>query len=136
MASSTPASGSLTRNQRLVLEQLRAAGGPLSAYTILEQLRDQGFKAPLQVYRALDKLVEQALVHRLESLNAFVACNHPGCTSHETVAFAICDTCGNVEEIASQRLAQKLEALAAEAHFLPLKSTVELHGRCSDCQTG
>jgi hypothetical protein len=67
---------------------------PLSAYTILDQLRDQGFRAPLQVYRALDKLVEFGLVHRLESLNAFVACRHPDCEDHETIAFMICEKCG------------------------------------------
>jgi len=49
---------------------------PLSAYDILDKLHDFGFRAPLQVYRALDKLIELGLVHRLETLNAFVACQH------------------------------------------------------------
>ncbi|MCB1460156.1 MAG: transcriptional repressor, partial [Nitratireductor sp.] len=71
-------SDGLTRNQLLVLNALVAAGGPLSAYGILDQLREEGFRAPLQVYRALEKLVDQGKVHRLESLNAFVACSHPG----------------------------------------------------------
>jgi Fur family zinc uptake transcriptional regulator len=73
----------LTKNQSLVMGALTNSDGPLSAYTILDQLRDHGFRAPLQVYRALDKLVEFGLVHRLESLNAFVACRHPGCDGHE-----------------------------------------------------
>jgi len=55
----------LTKNQSLVMGALTRADGPLSAYTILDQLRDQGFRAPLQVYRALDKLVEFGMVHRL-----------------------------------------------------------------------
>jgi len=71
----------LTRNQSLVFGALSRAEGPLSAYTILDQLRDDGFRAPLQVYRALDKLVETGMVHRLESLNAFVACSHRAATA-------------------------------------------------------
>jgi Fur family zinc uptake transcriptional regulator len=62
----------LTKNQSLVMGALSQANGPLSAYTILDELREHGFRAPLQVYRALEKVVEFGLVHRLESLNAFV----------------------------------------------------------------
>lgn len=53
----------LTRNQSLVYEVLSKAEGPLSAYTILDQLRDEGFRAPLQVYRALEKLLEIGRAH-------------------------------------------------------------------------
>ena len=67
----------LTKNQGLVFDVLSHSQGPLSAYTILDKLRDHGFRAPLQVYRALEKLLEFGLVHRLESINAFVACAHP-----------------------------------------------------------
>lgn len=66
----------LTKNQGLVLSVLESSGQPLSAYTILDRLRGQGLKAPLQVYRALDKLLEHGRVHRLESMNAFVVCCH------------------------------------------------------------
>ena len=62
----------LTPNQSKVLAKLEAASGPLSAYALLDQLRDDGFRAPLQVYRALESLVGAGLVHRLESMNAFV----------------------------------------------------------------
>ena len=85
----------LTKNQSLVLDALSGAHGPLSAYTILDQLRDHGLRAPLQVYRALEKLLEYGLVHRLESLNAFVACRHPHCGDDSTMAFAICETLRN-----------------------------------------
>jgi Fur family transcriptional regulator, zinc uptake regulator len=64
----------LTRNQDLVLKTLNAADTPLSAYDILDRLRGDGLRAPLQIYRALDKLIEHGLAHRLESLNAFVCC--------------------------------------------------------------
>lgn len=124
----------LTRNQSLVMGALSKAGGPLSAYAILDQLRDQGFRAPLQIYRALDKLVEYGLVHRLESLNAFVACRDPGCESHETTAFTICETCGQVSEITDDTLARRLKALARDAQFALKKTTIELRGTCRSCR--
>lgn len=124
----------LTKNQALVMGALSQSDSPLSAYTILDQLRDDGFRAPLQVYRALDKLVEFGLVHRLESLNAFVACRHPGCDAHQTIAFMICETCGQVNEISDTSLAERLKQLASKASFALKKSTVELRGICSSCQ--
>lgn len=123
----------LTKNQSLVFGALSRAEGPLSAYTILDQLRDDGFRAPLQVYRALDKLVETGMVHRLESLNAFVACRHPGCDSHETIAFAICETCGKVTEISDEALETRLRALAVTDGFTVRKAVVELRGVCAGC---
>jgi len=128
------ATSELTKNQALVMGALSQSESPLSAYTILDQLRDDGFRAPLQVYRALDKLVEFGLVHRLESLNAFVACRHPGCDGHQTIAFMICETCGLVNEISDTSLAERLKQLASKAGFVPKKSTVELRGICGSCQ--
>ena len=128
------ASTDLTKNQSLVMGTLTRSDGPLSAYTILDQLRDDGFRAPLQVYRALDKLVEFGLVHRLESLNAFVACRHPGCDGEETIAFMICEKCSQVSEISDTTLAKRLKNLATEAGFALKKSTVELRGICSGCK--
>jgi len=124
----------LTKNQTLVMGALTRSDGPMSAYTILDQLRDNGFRAPLQVYRALDKLVEFGLVHRLESLNAFVACRHPGCDGDDSTAFMICETCGQVKEITDNPLAQRLKQLAGEASFALKKSTIELRGICRTCQ--
>jgi len=124
----------LTRNQALVLSALAEADGPLSAYTILDRLRDDGLRAPLQVYRALDKLVEANLVHRLESLNAFVACRHPDCDTHETIAFTICETCDKVAEIADDEMVARLDALAGDAGFVPKTTTIELRGTCRDCR--
>jgi Fur family zinc uptake transcriptional regulator len=123
----------LTRNQNLVLEALSESSGPLSAYGILDRLRDDGFRAPLQVYRALDKLVEFGLVHRLESLNAFVACRHPENETHESAVFTICESCGGVGEIADDGLSGRLRALARGGGFELRKSVVELRGTCRDC---
>ena len=123
----------LTKNQSLVMNALSEADGPLSAYAILDELRDHGFRAPPQVYRALDKLVEFGLVHRLESLNAFVACRDPGCETLEKT-FMICERCGQVSEIADRKLTDHLTELAYAAQFALKKTTIELRGICRACQ--
>jgi len=125
----------LTRNQELVFKVLSVEAGPLTAYAILDALRSEGFKAPLQVYRALDKLVEFGIVHRLESLNAFVACSHPGCAQNETAAFAICEKCGGVSEFTPEQAVQCLQAWADAAGFKPSRTTIELRGTCRECRT-
>lgn len=122
----------LTKNQSLVFDALSEAGAPLSAYTILDQLREHGFRAPLQVYRALDKLLERGLIHRLESLNAFVACQHSH--SHQgTTVFVICGTCGDVDELSDQVVNDQLMRRAVEQNFRVESAMVELRGCCSDC---
>ena len=124
----------LTRNQHLVLDALTGATGPLSAYGILDQVRGDGIKAPLQIYRALDKLVEMGLAHRLESLNAFVACAHS--TEHHTgglAAFAICERCGRVDEFADAVVEQGLAAWSAGTGFRTQRTTIEIRGHCKDC---
>ena len=124
----------LTRNQTLVMEALTAAVAPLSAYTILDKLRDNGFRAPLQVYRALDKLLGYGLIHRLESLNAFVACAHPHSHGTGTVAFAICETCGQVFEFADEAVQGRLRSWFSDHDFQPTKTTIEIRGRCGACR--
>lgn len=126
----------LTRNQALVFDALEDAETPLTAYNILDRLSGEGLRAPLQVYRALDKLLDLGMVHRLESLNAFVACRHPDCDAHSTVAFAICDDCGIVAEITDEQLKSSLQAITAAADFAPRKTTVEMRGRCGACRAG
>jgi len=126
----------LTKNQKLVMGRLSHAKGALSAYTILDELRDEGFKAPLQVYRALDKLVEIGLVHKLESLNAFIACQHPSCegATTETVVFTICENCGDVEELVNEKLLSSINGLASKIDFALKQSVIELRGVCSACK--
>lgn len=128
---------SLTKNQSYVLEALNGANCPMSAYAILDEVRDKGVKAPLQVYRALEQLMDRGFVHKLESQNAFVACQHPACdaggASHQSVAFMICDKCGQVGEISDPTLAERLQDLAASAKFALDQSVIELRGRCKRC---
>lgn len=123
----------LTRNQTLVLDALCAAEGPMSAYTILDKLRPDGIKAPLQVYRALDKLVASGLAHRLESLNAFVACAHPHCHMAGLTAFAICEKCGQVDEFSDDEVRARLKSRSAEMGFTPFRTVVEIRGLCAGC---
>jgi Fur family zinc uptake transcriptional regulator len=123
----------LTRNQSLVLNTLSSADAPLSAYDILDRLRGDGLRAPLQVYRALDKLREKGLAHRLETLNAFVAC--AGTHNHKTglIAFAICETCGQVSEFADDLVRERLEGWARETGFSASSTVIEIRGICTGC---
>ncbi|MEE9315238.1 MAG: Fur family transcriptional regulator [Rhizobiaceae bacterium] len=123
----------LTKNQSLVFHTLSDAKTPLTAYVILEQLRDEGFSSPLQVYRALDKLVGQNRVHRLESINSFVACAHECCTEQAAAVFAICEKCGKVSEFADAKLARHVKAWARSDGFQLNKTTIELRGECQAC---
>jgi Fur family zinc uptake transcriptional regulator len=123
----------LTKNQICVLERLEASAGPLSAYTLLDQLREQGFRAPLQVYRALDTLIKGGFVHRLESLNAFVACAEPHDHSHDMTAFAICDKCGQVVEMSDHEVGEQLDHWVQSTGFAAKKAVIEFRGTCAKC---
>lgn len=123
----------LTRNQELVLGTLNQSAGPLSAYDILDKLRADGLRAPLQVYRALEKLVERGLAHRLESLNAFVACADAHCHRKGLIAFAICESCGKVDEFADAVIEERLGSWAQSTGFKVERTTMEIRGRCAGC---
>ncbi len=125
----------LTRNQELVLGTLAHATAPLSAYDILDKLRSDGLRAPLQIYRALDKLTERGLAHRLESLNAFVACADAHCHRTGTIGFAICEDCGRVDEFADAGVEDRLLGWAAANGFKAERTTIELRGHCKACTT-
>ncbi len=123
----------LSKNQRLVLEALRRSGQPVGAYDLLDQLRKHGLKAPLQIYRALDRLIELKVVHRLESLNAWTTCcdaNHKS-----TPVFAICNDCGNVTEHLDTNFNRSLESISKRSGFVPERPVIEIHGRCESCET-
>jgi Fur family transcriptional regulator, zinc uptake regulator len=125
----------LTRNQGLVLGTLTHSDGPMSAYDILDRLRGDGLRAPLQVYRALEKLMERGLAHRLESLNAFVACTDTQCHRKGLIAFAICADCGKVDEFADDVVQERLGAWAKNSGFSTDRATIELRGHCKECGT-
>lgn len=123
----------LTKNEALVFDALAASDQPMSAYALLDRLRDHGLRAPVQIYRALDRLVDYGLAHRLESLNAFVACSHPDCVDEGQTVFAICDSCGKVAEFSDPDLAARLSDCALQSAFTPVRATIEMHGTCRGC---
>jgi len=120
----------LTHNQALVFGCLLEARRAMTAYQLLDELREAGLRAPAQIYRALDALAARELIHRIESLNAFVACRHHG--HSETAAFAICEDCRTIWEFTLPR-DTGLTAVAEEKGFETRHITVELRGRCADC---
>ncbi len=123
----------LTANQQRVFTALQQAKEPLSAYALLERLRKPGFSAPTQVYRALDRLVQHGLVHRLETLNAYVTCSHPKDCKHRFMAFAICDTCGHIDEFVDNDLSRSLGRWAKNHAFALGRTAIEIHGQCGTC---
>ena len=133
MKKSVVAKIKLTKNQSLVLDSLLKAGQPSGAYALLDALRPNGFKAPLQIYRALEQLIDLGLAHRLESLNAFIACSHVSCESSGATAFVICDNCETVQEICDESISKFLASLAQKTRIKASKSSIELHGLCDGC---
>ena len=120
--------------QSEVLAALRGEAKPLSAYEILARLnRRNGKLAPPTIYRALASLIEQGRVHRIESINAFIACQ---CVGHaQASVLSICDDCGSVGEHQDAGLLRDLSALTKQSGFSPSHHIVEVHGRCTDCGT-
>jgi Fur family transcriptional regulator, zinc uptake regulator len=123
----------LTANQQRVLATLVEAKRPLSAYAVLDKVRGAGFSAPTQVYRALDRLLEEGMVHRLESLNAYVSCTCAKGHSHGPMAFAICGECGGVDEIDDKGLQRALGRWAKSHAFALRNAAIELRGQCAAC---
>ena len=101
----------LTKNQQIVLDLVEKSSEPLKAYAILFNVQKKGIKAPLQVYRALDKLVEIGKIHKIESRNAFIACHNSSCQVSKATAFSICEICEKVTEISSASLSKYLSLI-------------------------
>ena len=87
----------LSKNQKIIFDLIDKSGGPMKAYSILFNVQKKGIKAPLQVYRALDKLVEIGKIHKIESRNAFIACQNSSCQISKATAFSICESCENLK---------------------------------------
>jgi len=123
----------LTPLRREVLQLLAAANQPVKAYDLLDALRENHANAaPPTVYRALDFLLENKFIHKLESINAFVSCHHPE-EAHQ-VPFLICDTCSSAQEVCDERVAELIESQARALGFRPQAQTLEVHGTCKRCR--
>ncbi len=124
----------LTPIRRQVLTTLLESHKPLGAYEIIDRApAGTPRPAPITIYRALDFLREQGLVHRIESRNAFVACvgNH---ASGDLVVFLICEDCGEVGEASSEGITDQLKSAARAAGFTPKAPVIEISGICAHCR--
>ncbi len=117
-----------------IMAALQRRGSPMSAYDLLDVLRQRQPKmAPPTIYRALSALVASGRIHRLESLKAFVACQ---CVTHghtHDVILSICDDCGKVEETVAPDVLRRVSRVAGVSGFIPDRHVIELHGRCGAC---
>ena len=130
----------LTPIRARVLGLVAEAGPPAKAYDLLEQLRNDrdadgegsGAAAPPTVYRALDFLLENGFIHKLESINSFVFCQHPA-EAHQ-VPFLICDVCEGATELCDEgAVALMIEQQARGFGFRAKAQTLEVHGVCKAC---
>ncbi|MES2884117.1 MAG: transcriptional repressor [Pseudomonadota bacterium] len=122
-----------TTMRRATFEFLLAQKAPLSAYDILANLETRLKKklAPPTVYRALEFLLEQGLIHRLESNNTYLACDHPG-ERHESV-YLVCTGCGATQEVDDPSVGKLLQSRAAAYGFSPSRQVIEIQGLCRQC---
>jgi Fur family zinc uptake transcriptional regulator len=123
----------LSPQRRRVLGALAASHAPIGAYDIIDRLAVDGPRpAPISVYRALSFLTEAGLAHRIERLNAYVACAR---THRDTGAlvFLICETCHQVGEVAASDVGIDLATLGAGVGLTPRSAAIEITGICSDC---
>ena len=125
----------MVRSQYLresVLEILQDNSEPMSAYDVLHELQKvTGKIAPTTVYRTLSSLQNERAVHRLESLNAYIACNK-NCM-HNAPIISICDACGEVEESVSDELLANLSDIVQRKGFSAERHVIEVHGKCAPC---
>lgn len=130
----------LTPVRARVLGLIAQARKPLKAYDLLDLIREgnrdgdasPGAAAPPTVYRALDFLLANGFIHKLESVNAFVACHHPNTDQH-SVPFLICNRCHAAVELEDRNVVALLDERARALGFEPQAQTLEVHGLCARC---
>jgi Fur family zinc uptake transcriptional regulator len=123
--------GRLTPLRKKVLSLLLESESPAKAYDLLEHLGDDGAAKPPSVYRSLDFLLDMGLAHKIESLNAYVACGH---WKHGHAAvFLICDKCGDAGELHANDSVKKLTQEVESVDFRMRSAVIEIRGVCSAC---
>lgn len=122
----------LTPLREKVLQIVWKSHKPVGAYDVLDELaRSHKAARPPTVYRALDFLMGEGLIHKIESLNAYLGCVEAG--APHSGQFLICRNCGATEEIVDPKLETALEAVASRAHFAAERKVVEISGLCARC---
>jgi len=124
----------LSKNQKIIFDLIHKSPEPLKAYTILFNVQKKGIKAPPQVYRALDKLVEIGKIHKIESKNAFVACRNSDCEISKATAFSICESCEIVDEISDVKLSKYLSSFNHKKGMKFKRFNLEFFGLCQKCK--
>ena len=124
----------LTNNQQTVLDLLEESKEPLKAYAILFDIQKKGIKSPLQVYRALDKLIEIGKVHKIESKNSYIACKNSNCNSQTSTSFLICEICDKVTELKKNNLSRYFSRVSDKSNFRYTKHNLEIYGACKTCK--
>ena len=124
----------LSKNQKIIFNLIHKSIEPLKAYTILFNVQKKGIKAPPQVYRALDKLVEIGKIHKIESKNAFVACRNSDCEISKATAFSICESCEIVDEISDVKLSKYLLNFNQKKGMKFKRFNLEFFGICKKCK--
>ena len=124
----------LSRNQKIVLDIIEKAKGPLKAYSILFNVQKKGINAPQQIYRALDKLIEMGKIHKIESKNAFVVCRSSDCEISKATAFSICESCEMVDEISDTKLSKYLSGFNQKKGMKFKRFNLEFFGICKKCK--
>ena len=125
---------SLSKNQQIIFDLINKSSEPLKAYTILFNVQKRGIKAPPQVYRALDKLVQTGKIHKIESKNAFVACRSSSCEISKATAFSICESCEMVDEISDTKLTKYLSSFSDKKGTKYKRFNLEFFGLCKKCK--
>jgi len=119
--------------RRQIFSVIARASGPMTAYRILDEVQDTGRESgPPTIYRALDFLQAQHLIHRVESLNAFVACQHP--ERHHTCQLLICTGCGTTSELEAGGMMSTIARTAARVGFTISETVLEFKGLCVRCR--
>ena len=123
-----------TELRKQVLELVCRADQPVGAYQLLYELREQGRSAaPPTVYRALDFLLEQGLVHRLATNNTYLACAHP--QKPHAAVFLVCSQCGHTQEVHTRGVIEEVKQQAEKFDFSVTHASVEVAGLCHSCQS-
>ncbi|MCB1497387.1 MAG: transcriptional repressor [Bauldia sp.] len=126
-----------TERRQEVLAALLQSHVPASAYDVIDRLGASGHRpAPVSVYRALDFLVEHRFAHRIESRNAYVACDRGADCTDEATVFLLCDKCGAAGEASSADLHGLIAEVTGAVGFVPTTPVIEIHGLCANCRRG
>lgn len=126
------AGSQLTPLRRQVFALILEAEGPLTAYQLLDRLKETRNAVPPTIYRALDFLMEHHLIHKVERLNAFIPCRDAA-HMHHAVQLLICRKCGTVDEMEDRATSRALERAAERKGFHPGNAVIELDGICASC---